>query len=1062
MRFQYALVTFLLALSSAERIAGRDALRRRQDNNDVATTSNAPASSTNSGESPSSTPATTESASRTNSDQNQGTKTASRTGDATSTITSTGTASDAPTSTATLLPGGRNSTSSNDSNPLPIIPKLNPPLGVAGVIMMLAGLTLAFIGIKNRQVQIFISTALLVGLGIEVLIVYLMQPPVPVGIQGAYLVAGVLGGLLVAGGALVFPEMSEGFGCILGGFCFSMWLLVLAPGGLVQNSAGKIILIAVFCVTCYCLYISRFTRVPGLIFSTAFAGSTAFIIGLDCFTRAGLKEFWLYVWNLNNDIFPLFTNTYPITRPIRAEVAAIVIIAFMGAMSQMKIWKVVKEQKQRRDAQRLQDEEARDALEEETGRRVEMEDRDARAQWEEQYDGKKMPDVQIYDSGVGSIDEDYNSTTTSHRRRSYPLVQIRPTTSEQNLSTVHQSSSTVNLLPQDGLKTTPSLPELNFNFDIPRNNETTGKASSVAASAPHTPPIPSSPATPGLEVPGETIKDRRNIAMKRLSLRSLKDKAALEAAEDEEVASPPEEESVIGTSVAATAPDGVPDDLSIQLASELGSNPDPGLYQHQQWTPEVEIEEPVMEEDNEDAVAPRKRKSLLSLLSSSGRRPSSSSRRLVDAPPTPGLEKKSDAGSNAGAVEAAGDLLAVPTVELVGCLPKKGSKVVRNHRINEWAKGVSEAEHEPFEELNLEDPEAVHVETGDAAEAARADENNAAPPAPTPPPAPKPVVVKDSKSGTVQRTSVAAPTPIYSHKTNGSEDSWSVPLAKRSSSAQLLRTEAGSTPLNMMRNVSAPILEQPLVTSPIASPEEIASSRDNRLSTLPDLPNLMDARQDRIDKRLTSTSFMRPNTSLGVHTPPKSMSNDSKEGSRDGSQSGQVSATNGSDTTMDGEDMTLAARKALVQRQSQLQAQNAEMASRPLNSRQVSSYGFPQVIQPQAARISTQSQVKPIYDSHQPRRMSSHDVSKQAQNWNQWRTSQQVASNSRNPYMINDNQQDMLRAMRTQTEHEARLRQRERESMQQQLDTHARMGGLNQAHAKALSRMQSQANKNAK
>lgn len=35
---------------------------------------------------------------------------------------------------------------------------------------------------------------------------------------------------------------------------------------------------------------------PIVVLSTAFVGATALVLGIDCFTRAGLKE--LYVWNL--------------------------------------------------------------------------------------------------------------------------------------------------------------------------------------------------------------------------------------------------------------------------------------------------------------------------------------------------------------------------------------------------------------------------------------------------------------------------------------------------------------------------------------------------------------------------------------------------------------------------------------------------------------------------------------------------------------------------------------------------------------------------------------------
>lgn len=170
---------------------------------------------------------------------------------------------------------------------------------------MIAGIGLGFVGIKHRATQTFLSTALVVALGCEVLVIYLMNPPVTDAVQGGFLIAGVLGGCLLGGLALIFQEVSEGFGCILGGFCFAMWLLVLVPGGTIKNQAGRIILLSVFCAACFCLYLSRYTRIYGIIICTSFAGATAFILGIDCFAKAGLKEFWMYIWSMLKTSKPL-------------------------------------------------------------------------------------------------------------------------------------------------------------------------------------------------------------------------------------------------------------------------------------------------------------------------------------------------------------------------------------------------------------------------------------------------------------------------------------------------------------------------------------------------------------------------------------------------------------------------------------------------------------------------------------------------------------------------------------------------------------------------------------
>lgn len=130
----------------------------------------------------------------------------------------------------------------------------------------------------------------------KVLIVYVMNPPIRNSIQGAYLVAIFFTGVVFGGCSLIFQDLTEGFGCLLGGFCISMWLLCLKPGGLLTSTSSKAIFIAAFTVASYALSFSRHTRPYGLIGSISFAGATAIILGIDCFSGAGLKEFWLYVW----------------------------------------------------------------------------------------------------------------------------------------------------------------------------------------------------------------------------------------------------------------------------------------------------------------------------------------------------------------------------------------------------------------------------------------------------------------------------------------------------------------------------------------------------------------------------------------------------------------------------------------------------------------------------------------------------------------------------------------------------------------------------------------------
>ncbi|MCJ1434067.1 hypothetical protein MMC27_003433 [Xylographa pallens] len=338
------------------------------------------------------------------------------------TSTASATASESPSSFTTSIrpsssiPAALNITSpqdSNDDETLPIQPTITPALGVAGVILILSGTVYTLIGIKNRLIQIFLSVAYLTGLSITVLIVYVMNPPVSNGVEGAYLVAAVIPAIMLGAGALIFKDITEGFGCILGGFCFSMWMLVLKPGGLVTSTGGKAIFIGVWCLAFFSSAFSHHTRSYGLIGSTSLSGATIIVLGVDCFSRAGLKEFWLYIWGLSGSMFPLLTTTYPITRGIRVETAAIIVLAFIGVMSQLKIWKVIQD---RRDKQLMEKQEAerqRELADEEIGRRLVLGNGREQEEWEATYGDNPRPEQVHKDSGLGTEDNSIRKVSMS-------------------------------------------------------------------------------------------------------------------------------------------------------------------------------------------------------------------------------------------------------------------------------------------------------------------------------------------------------------------------------------------------------------------------------------------------------------------------------------------------------------------------------------------------------------------------------------------------------------------------------------------------------------------------
>ncbi|KAB5570321.1 hypothetical protein GE09DRAFT_703676 [Coniochaeta sp. 2T2.1] len=286
---------------------------------------------------------------------------------------------------------------------LPLTPTLTPAYGVGGAILIITGTGYGFVGIKSPWVHSFMAAAYLASLGTTILIVYVLTPPISDAVQGAYLVAVVVTGLILGGAALVFKEITECLGSLLGGFCLAMWLLTLAPGGLMHSggTGAKVGFILAFTLAAFATYFHPWTRHYGLMVCISFAGATATVLGIDCFSRAGLKEFWAYVWDLNDRLFPLGADTYPVTRGIKVEQAAIVLLFLAGMLSQLKIWRVIQKKRDQRERQRA---EARRAIETEDlgiGKQVERMTHRERRAWERVYgDGAEKG---FTDSGVGSM-----------------------------------------------------------------------------------------------------------------------------------------------------------------------------------------------------------------------------------------------------------------------------------------------------------------------------------------------------------------------------------------------------------------------------------------------------------------------------------------------------------------------------------------------------------------------------------------------------------------------------------------------------------------------------------
>ena len=116
-----------------------------------------------------------------------------------------------------------------------------------------------------------------------------------------------------------------------------------------------------------------------------------------------------HLTDLNDDLFPPHYSTpYPVTRGIQVEIAAIVLFFLVGAMSQLKVWKIVKKRRERKEAYRRARERKQAQAELDLGRRLEEGNIKEKIRWEAAY-GERI--------GRKHVDSGFSTDATNSPRK---------------------------------------------------------------------------------------------------------------------------------------------------------------------------------------------------------------------------------------------------------------------------------------------------------------------------------------------------------------------------------------------------------------------------------------------------------------------------------------------------------------------------------------------------------------------------------------------------------------------------------------------------------------------
>ncbi|KAH9947927.1 hypothetical protein B0H21DRAFT_297027 [Amylocystis lapponica] len=271
------------------------------------------------------------------------------------TVTLSPTAS-APTNTTSATPS---------APPIVLDTVIDPAFGVLGALLILTGIPSAFLGHKNRWTSFFLIGFYSLSLVCLVLILKFgvlqsINPPSK-SLRGLFMLACGVAGIVGGGIALFFWKATKyGVGA-WGGFAFALWIQCFRDGGLIVSISYRWIMYILVAAAGFVLCTIPTIHSHILLLATAFVGASAFILGIDCYTTAGLKEF--YIWNVGFDVlFPKYTGNgikFPVTQTMQIELGLIGAVAFMGAAAQFQILRVLqKKLKEIQAEQRRRDEAA--------------------------------------------------------------------------------------------------------------------------------------------------------------------------------------------------------------------------------------------------------------------------------------------------------------------------------------------------------------------------------------------------------------------------------------------------------------------------------------------------------------------------------------------------------------------------------------------------------------------------------------------------------------------------------------------------------------------------------
>jgi hypothetical protein len=748
---------------------------------------------------------------------------------------------------------------------------------------------------------------------------------------------------------------------------------------------------------------------------------------------------------LNDDIFPLNTETYPVTKNIKAELAGIIIIAVLGVVSQLRVWKLVKEHRDKSAAQQLEKQQDQDREEEALGRQIEDSFQRERAQWEAAYGEKNAQESSV----ASSIMSPKHSTSIREKEvlatDSFELVDMHKSgiVKSAHSNTPAGTTVTVSVLEDDiqqidaqgnpvTCRRTESVTAGGDHKILPATpgSSVTKRSSLRPSSVPPPPAIVPLPFKVPEELNTETNErdnasvsavaeaEDASVSGKRPMSKRISDMSKLHPSASKRSSrrnSGSQEDLIIphveddrASSIAATFDD-EHDDVSLRELSPphspIGTEHDRAfftspaenaLYDDKHASADIEAKESTPGAHEAVTDAPARPVIRQSLTSSTDPKPSQNT---MKRSPRRDSRSRTDTIVSSAQETSEGDLSKMSSEKALsqssqteneilhpGSLKESAfprfSKVALSYRTNEWAKHLEAADQPELEDLPAPASPGVALEHGSVETPAAVSDEIAAP------------LIGSQRNS--HRMSTAKPS-----------------LGRSASNSQQLFAEQQS------------MSRFPSVLSPRVLSRSNSGTQLDRLSPLP-TNTLMNQRESLIRNRVSSHSFSP------LPSPGQSSFEQSEQ-----------------------DDMTLAQRRQLLKQgltSPLLQAQAPLVSPRrppPSTAQKWQKKGW------------AAPSVAPGFDSHQPQRTTSTSNRKREDLYADWRENIREVTPPQTAAFVAMQQREALLNERRQKE----LERQQRESVQQQrasmMDSMMRSGQMLDAHREAMRKMQSNANRKA-